>query len=290
MTKQITQSTPVQSYQHGMNDYRTYPPASGGGGGDPIILPLYWGFFGDSNTLGRASSTLPAISPHQVFADIWDASGLPARAGNIQIIAQGGRSLATTRTYAESATFGGNPWIHIEESGDQSDTGQQTPLQYGATFEAMWRSIHARWPLALKTAANAPNFGRAVSERYRDWETTYQWAAWGYASEGVAISYNAEMIRRIDILAADGILVTPCYIAERANALAAVIPGGAATLYSDTNPYHWSPVGRLIQALETFRALNWDVNALDLDVVTVHTDSGTDATYKTHCLNVINAV
>lgn len=290
MTKQIIQSAPAQSYQHGANDYRTYPPASGGGGGDPIVLPLYAGFFGDSNTAGRASSTLPAISPHQVFIDIYLASGGTAFAATPTINGASGRSLANTRIYLEGRTYAGNPWIHFEESGDQNADGQRTPLEYGATFEATCRSIYSRWPNALITAANAPNFGRAVSERYRDWETTYQWADWGYGSEGAAISYNAEMIRRIDILAVDGIIVTPCYIAERANALAAVIPGGAATLYSDTNPYHWSPVGRLIQALETFRALNWDVSALDLGVVTVHTDSGTDATYKTHCLNVINAV
>lgn len=290
MTKQVTQSAPAQSFQHGANDYRTYPPASGGGG-DPIVLPLYAVIGGDSNTAGRGNSMYPtAVSPHQVFIDIYVASGGQAFAATPTINGSSGRSLADTATYVLGRTTAGNPWVHIEESGDQNANGQRTPLEYGATFEAFWRAAHARWPNALKTAANAPNFGRAIGEQWRDWETTSNWADWGYASEGAAISYNAEMIRRIDILAADGIEVIPFYVAERANALANVIPGGAATLYSDTNPYHWSAVGRLIQALESFRALGYDVNTLDLDVVSVHTNPATDAVYKQHCLDVINAV
>jgi hypothetical protein len=288
MTKTVT-SLQLTGYRHGADDVRTYPPASGGGGGSPIVLPLYAGFFGDSNTAGRSDSMLPAKSPHQVFIDIYLANGGTAFAATPTINGVSGRSLQSTLDYLAGRSFAGRPWVHIEESGNQNGLGQETPIEYGATMEAGIRAAYTRWPDALFTVATSPNFGRANGEQWRDWKTTLNWADWGYLSEGAAISYNDELIRRVGIMAADGIDVLVIDVAPDEDALAAIIAGGATTLYSDTNPYHWSPVGRLMQALRTFHALGYDVNALDLDGETVHTNSTTDAQYKADCLAIINA-
>ena len=286
-------TTPPQLVDHGSGRFKPTPVGGGGGGGEfnPIMFPLSARINGDSNTAGRSSSTLPAVAPHIMLRDILVASGYTEYSvySMSDLESLGGRSLAGTMTVAQANVGQPGAWIHVEESGGQDNTGQYTPLEFGDTFEAGWRAIHALNPTSIKSAANAPNFGRDPFMRYRDWQFRNQWSEWGYASEAAAISYNEEMLRRIDILALDGIDIIPIFIAERGDELGALLPS-VNDLYSDTNLYHWSAVGRLIQVLETFRCFGWDVNTLNLSTVTVHIDPTTDAAWKALCVQVINNV
>jgi len=282
----VPSAVPRPLFQHSVGNYAPFPPAtSGGGGGAPIALPARWGFFGDSQTGGR--SPYPStVSHHVAFRNIWAASGFTAPTQVVQN-GQSGRSLANTALAISGQSFASAPWLHVQESGDQNSAGQRTPTEFGATFEAMWRSNYARFPQGIFTYETAHSFNR-IGERYRDWETTADWSFWGYASQGAAISYNAEMRRRIAILAADGIVVRPVFTAEYINALIAVIPGGYATIEADANPYHYDGVGNFMIALAKFHALNYDVNELNFSTVTINADSTTDASWKQMCVSVIN--
>lgn len=255
------------------------PPASA------VILPAYWGFFGDSHTDGRAS--IPSShSPSLVFRAIWQASGYTGPV-DVEVNGGSGRPLAGTQDAFEGHDFAGTPWIHAQESGDQNDIGQRTPEQFGDTFEAFWRAVDHRYPGSVKSYETAHSFQMKGAE-YRDWQTTLNWARWGYSSPSQAISYNDEMLRRIQILANDGIIVHPVYTAEYIDALIARIPGGYSTIEQQTNPRHYNGIGNFMIALAMFKGLGYDVHALDFSTVTIDPDPVKDAQYKALCLEVVS--
>lgn len=252
----------------------------------PLALPANWLFYGDSQTDGRAP--IPgSVNPVVVFRTIWAASGFDAPA-RVRIDGGSSRSLAGTATALRNGRVSGAPWIHVQESGNQNQAGQRTPLEFGATFEAFWRAVDDRHSGALKTYETAHSFQR-TGQAWRDWQTTANWAQWGYSSEAEAISYNAEMLRRIDILAADGIVVLPVYTAEYMDALIAQIPGGYQSIEAAGHPYHYNGVGNFMVALAMFKALQIDINSLEFSAVAIHPDPATDSAYKTLCLDIVNA-
>lgn len=251
-----------------------------------IELPAYWGFYGDSHTAGRGD--IPSSrSPSVVFRAIWDASGFDSPA-SVRVDGVGGRVLERTRLAFEGDSFADTPWIHAQESGDQDNDGQRTPTEFGDTFEYFWRAVDERYPGSIKTYETAHSF-RRLDEQWRDWQTTLNWQDWGYLSREEAISYNAEMLRRIAILAEDDILVIPVYTAEYIDALIARIPGGYPGI-EDADAYHYNGVGNFMIALAKFKALGYDVNQLDFNAVAIHSDPATDAAYKNLCVVIINSV
>lgn len=287
MKNGVPAATPRPLYQVSVGNYSPVQPIGGGGGGTPVTLPTRWGFFGDSQTGGRASDTPTAVSHHVAFRNIWAASGYTAPAQVVQN-GQSGRSLSNTALAIAGQSFASTPWLHVQESGQQYNiVGQRTPVEFGATFEAMCRANYARFPQGVFTYETAFNFMNNPDPR--DWESTSLWSTWGYASQGAAISYNAEMRRRIAILASDGIVVRPVFTAEYINALIAVIPGGYTTVEESTQPRHYAGVGNFMIALAMFHALNYDVNELNFSTVTINADPTTDASWKQMCVSVINS-
>lgn len=273
----------------GDSPWLLYPPPA-----SPYPLPTDAKINGDSNTGGRPSSMFPTSeSPHALMGRILVQSGYTqysTYASPSDVDSQGGRTIANTMIAAVNDPGGAGSWIHVEESGDQNKDGQRTPEEFGDTFEAGWRSIYAVNPTGYFTTAQAPNYGRTPGARWYDWSTKAQWPYWGVASEEVAIAYNDEMLRRIDILALDGIIVRPIFFKAREDEAAALLPNGYTDLYSDTNPYHWSACGRLLEVMEKLRCLGYDCNTLDFSTVSVHTDSTTSSTMKAALLTVINNV
>lgn len=249
-----------------------------------IELPAYWGFYGDSHTAGRGNIT-SSISPSLVFRNIWAASGLsyPAR---VEKNGASGRSLANTRLAFEDDSFADTPWIHTQESGNQDADGQRTPEEFGDTFEQYWREVDRRYPGSIKTYETAHSF-LLVGAAWRDWHTTENWQDWGYLSRDQARSYNAEMLRRIAILAEDDIVVIPVYTAEYIDALIARIPGGYPSI-EDDSVRHYNGTGNFMIALAKFKALGYDVDDLDFSTVTIHEDPATDTARKALCVDVIN--
>lgn len=249
-----------------------------------IVLPAYWGFYGDSHTAGRGNIASSA-SPSLVFRNIWAASGFT---NPVRVVRDGssGRSLANTHLAYEGDSFAGTPWIHTQESGGQGD-GERTPEEFGDTFVEHWRAVHEDNSGSIKTYETAHSF-RLIGVRDRDWQTTENWADWGYLSQDEAISYNAEMLRRIAILAEDDIVVIPVYTAEYVDALIARIPGGYPSIEQTDNPRHYNGTGNFMIALAKFKALGYDVNELDFSSVTIHEDLATDTARKALCVDVIN--
>jgi hypothetical protein len=219
-----------------------------------------------------------------VFRAIWASSGFETPI-DIEVNGSSGRSLAGTREAFEADTFTQTPWIHAQESGNQNSDGQRTPQEFGATFESFWRAVDARYPDALKSYETAHSF-QLIGGTWRDWQTTANWADWGYADASNARSYNEEMQYRIDLLAEDGIVVIPVYTAELIDALIARIPGGYLSI-EDDSIRHYNGVGNFLIALATFHSLGFDVTTLDFSTVTIHEDPTTDAAYKALCVNVI---
>lgn len=249
-----------------------------------IELPVNWGFYGDSHTAGRGNIASSA-SPSRVFRNIWAASGFSTP---VRVVTDGasGRTLANTRLAFEDDTYADTPWIHTQESGGQNSDGQRTPEEFGDTFEQYWREVDRLHPGSIKTYETAHSFLR-IGEAYRDWQTTENWSDWGYLSRNEAISYNAEMLRRIAILAEDDIVVIPVYTAEYIDALIARIQGGYPSI-EDDGIYHYNGTGNFMIALAKFKALGYDVDDLDFSAVTIHEDRATDTARKALCVDVIN--
>lgn len=254
----------------------------------PTLLPQMWGFFGDSQTSGR--EPIPSSkSPVSVFQNVWQASGFPGPA-SVRVDGVSGRSLAgTAAALHDRSPLVRRPWLHVQESGNQKTDGQRTPEEFGATFEAFWREVHRQHPDALKTYETAHSFQR-IGKPWRDWQTTANWRRWGYASETEAISFNDEMLRRITLLAQDGIVVTPVFAAEAIDALIERIPGGYASVEAAASPNHYSGVGNFMIALAMFKALGIDLDELDFSGVAVHLDPALDEAYKTLCIEIITGL
>lgn len=298
MTVQV--SVPVsapQLYSHGAGDFRPYAPAGGGGGGffpfamptSPVTIPSRWYFYGDSQTSGRANSYPSAVSHHVAFTNIWTASGFTAPTYNSGSNYGGsGQTLTNKRASFASTTIAGVPWVHVQDSGQQS-TGTATPEEFGDTFEGFMRDINTRFPTAVITYESAYSFGPArAAETGRDWEGTQHWASWGYPNEGAAISYNESLYNRIQVLRDDGIVVYPIYTCEYVNEFVNRV--SYAALEEDANPYHYDGVGNLLIALAMYKGLGYNINTLNLSTITVSPDSTTNNSLKNTCIDIINTL
>lgn len=297
MTVQV--SVPVsapQLYSHGAGDFRPYAPASGGGGGGffpfampttPVTLPNHWFFYGDSQTSGRARNYPSALSHHLAFKNIWDASGFTAPT-TYRSDGQSGMDIVDMLGWFNADTFAGTPWIHAQDSGQQG-VDINTPEKFGDAFEAFFRAVYARYPQAIMSYESAYSFGDARAATVdRDWESTQHWAYYGYASQGVAKSYNQVLYERVQVLRDDGIYVYPIYTCEYINELEARI--GYAALESDTDPFHYDGVGNLLVALAMYKGLGYNINTLNLSTITVNPDPATNTSLKNTCIDIINTL
>jgi len=216
----------------------------------PIILPSYWGHYGDSQTAGRESEAT-AKNPRTIFKTLWDASYTPATYVDTSTNAGvSGRSLANTLTYClgRSANFAGTAWIHMQESGDQNNDGQRTASEFGTTFYDAWVDIAATYPGGLYSYETAHSFSPArKAQPYRNWDT-----------------YNTEMRAQVAALALVGITVHIVETEARIDSLIAEL-GYDTVCFPDTAPnaYHYQGIGNFMVALTIFDTFNYNIAALD---------------------------
>jgi hypothetical protein len=226
---------------------------------------LRWMFLGDSQTGGRASGEV--LSHVTAFRAIWDRS-FPDKANEaVHVDGQSGRHLAATEDHYESRSERGDrTWVHFQESGGQDGAGQTSAAQFGVTFEAFVRKIKAQSPNAIISTETAFSFGRE-SESGRDWGP-----------------YNSVQRQKVEALAEDGIKVYVAEVDRDVKALDALVGAGNVWFQRDeNNAYHYKGLGNLLVALSIYKALGYDVNALDLSGIT-----SVSAADKAKCLEVIN--
>lgn len=238
--------------------------AAAGPGPGKAALGLRWMFLGDSQTGGRARDEV--TSHVTAFQAIWDRS-FPAQANaEAHINGESGRFLSATAShYAGRSDRGARTWVHFQESGGQSGSGQKTAAEFGATWEAFVRRIKAESPHALISTETAFSFGRE-GEAGRNWD-----------------SYNIVLRQKLDALAKEGIEVRLAEVDRNIKALNAAV--GARNVWfqaDESNRYHYKGLGNLMVALSIFDALGYDVKALDLSGVTSVT-----AADKAKCVEII---
>lgn len=210
----------------------------------PLDIADVWFFFGDSETDGRAYDEPTAVSQAVAFENIWDGSfGSPytsvifGEGGGITLKESYENYLATAGT--DDAT-----WINIQESGrhGQAGRGQEDPQDFGDTFEQFVRHIDANAPDAVITYETAFSFEPHIAER--------NWTA-----------FNTELRERVTLLAAEGIVVHLAEVALHIEELIAQLDRYDVIQSDDA---HYTGLGNLTVALSIYRALGYDVTALDL--------------------------
>ena len=217
----------------------------------PIILPAYWGHYGDSQTAGRESEAT-AKNPRTIFKTMWDASYTPATYVDTSTSSGvSGRILNATVSYClgRVANFGGTAWIHVQESGGQDslDDSQETVEAFGTTFYDSWVSIAATYPGGLYSYETAHSFSPArKAQPYRNWDT-----------------YNTEMRAQVAALALVGITVHIVETEARIDSLIAEL-GYDTVCFPDTDPnaYHYQGIGNFMIALTMFDTFNYNVGSL----------------------------
>lgn len=228
---------------------------------DPIVIPTRWGFYGDSQTGGRATETPTAVNHQTAFRNIWDGSGLTAPLSTIQN-GVSGRSLAGTRAEYEGNTYASTPWLHVQESGDQNEDGQRTASEFGATFQSFMEKLRTDHPSALITYETAFSFGREA-ESYRNWT-----------------NYNTEMLARVATLQAAGntvhVVDTDKYI-KLLQSASGVTPADVWYQNGDSNAYHFTGVGNFCIACAMFKTLGYDLDALTYSGVSINATMRTTA-------------
>ena len=226
----------------------------------PTVLPSYWGFGGDSQTDGREAEATNAKSPIEAFHKIWIDSGFAAPT-SLQKNGVSSRSLQETVNYIDGFTYGGTPWIHMQESGGQSDAGQTTSSEFGSTFQSGWQTLAGLNPGGLYTYETAYSFQRDA-EPGRNWD-----------------AYNTEMRARVVTLAGLGIVVKIAETDANIKTLVTAIGYSNVCFASGGNVYHYRGTGNLMVALGYFQMFNYSPASLVL--------TGIDVPYKTECLAVI---
>ncbi len=220
---------------------------------------------GDSQTGGRASGEV--ISHVTAFRAIWDRSFPTLANESAYINGESGRRLqATADHYAARSDRGNMTWVHFQESGGQDGGGQSTAAEFGVTWEAFVRRIHAESPNAVISTETAFSFGRE-STAGRDWGP-----------------YNVVLREKAALLAQQGITVIVAEVDRNIKALGTDI--GAQNVWfqsSEPNAYHYKGAGNLMVALTIFDALGYDVNRLDLGGIT-----SVSTEWKAKCLEIIN--
>ena len=235
----------------------------------PVVPPRYWGWYGDSHTAGREDE-VTAVNPRTIFRTIWEASTTPAPLYVDTSTSSGvsGRSLAGTLTYCigRSANFAGTPWIHMQESGDQNNDGQRTASEWGDTFQQGWIDVNTTYPGCFKTYETAHSFSPArKAQQYRNWD-----------------SYNTELRARVVTLAGLGHTVTLIETAYYIDLMIASL-GYDTVCFPDTDPdaYHFQGIGNFGVALAMFKALNYDVTALN------HSGINLNSTHKSTVVGIV---
>lgn len=225
-----------------------------------VSLGLNWIHVGDSQTAGRASGTV--LSPGTAFKAIWQATF--GTAPSLWAKGISGQPLSATReTYGGYTGRTSATWVHFQESGDQNESGQRTAEEFGATFEAMVRSVKAGSPGAVISTETAYSFQRE-SQAYRNWGP-----------------YNTVLRAKVDAFAKEGIRIPVAEVERNIKDLVAEL-GFSTVILPDGG--HYSGVGNLMVALSYFDALGYDPGKLDLSAITE-----VEAAHKAACLNIISA-
>lgn len=242
-----------------------------------VELPAdqYW--LGDSQITGRAAGL--AQSNQTAFHALWESFHDQSWNTSITPMAKGGRGLQG-HMEALQALWGrdaeprpGPEWVHIVESGDQNEPGQQTPRQYGDTLVTFMRWLKRASPDAIVSVETPFSFGResVLFDEGRDWT-----------------AHRTELLARVETLKKEGIRVHVVDTDHRIRALERKL-GPEAVWYQPGTPaqYHFTEVGNLMTALTIYWHLGYDVNAINFQPILdegMITQSQIDA-----CLSVLNA-
>ena len=224
-----------------------------------------WGFWGDSQTDGRAPAESLCSSSPEAIESVWDGTSPTSTYDS----GAGGRSLLGTATaYGSYGSKSGLTWVHFQESGDQNETGQTTSAEFVATFEAFVRDIDADSPSAIISCETAFSFGREA-EAHRNWDT-----------------YNTALLAKVSELAADGIPVIVADVDTKIKALQTALGDNSLVWYQtgDANAYHYTALGNMMVALTVWDALGYDVATLDLTGIT-----DISSEYKTVALGLFDS-
>ncbi|WP_321367889.1 hypothetical protein [uncultured Desulfuromusa sp.] len=207
---------------------------------------LAWGFWGDSQTSGRAPEG-PCHSSPEAINTAFGAAGQSVYRSGV-----GGCSLADSYarylSYADRALLS---WVHFQESGNQELDGQLTAAEWGATFESAMSGVAANSPGAVISYESAFSFNREA-DNYRDWT-----------------DYNAQLLTSVSVLAGQGITVVVCDVDAKIKLLqSALTPADVWYQSYETDPYHYTATGNLMVALTVLDAQGYDINSLDLSAAT----------------------
>lgn len=230
----------------------------------PISVGDSWFFFGDSETDGRADTEPTAISQAVAFSNVWDATYGTAHTSTIFGEGGGITLLESYENYLSTAGTESATWISIQESGQHSqpERGQETPEDFGDTFELFVRHIDANAPNAVITYETAFSFSPEVPER--------NWT-----------EFNTELRERVNLLAAEGIDVRIAEVAANVDDLIALV--GRYEVIQDDDA-HYTGLGNLVVALSIYSALGYDVKALDLSYIS---DSDVTGANKAAAVSVV---
>lgn len=223
----------------------------------PLTIPRYWGHYGDSQTAGREAEAT-AKNPKECFKRMWEAEGFDSILGNDTNTNNGvsGRELAGTLTHLLARpAFAGTAWIHVQESGDQNETGQTTASAWGDTFQQGWIDIEAKHAGCFKSYETAHSFSPArKAQAYRNWD-----------------AYNTELRSRVTTLAGLGIDVKIVETEYYIDFMIAEL-GYDTVCFPDTdvNAYHYQGIGNFTIALAMFKRFNYDVTTLDHSTISLN--------------------
>jgi hypothetical protein len=216
-------------------------------------IGLTWLFQGDSHTDGRATGD--CRSPGRAFAAIWDQTYATPTVTHDGV---SGCSLSATRGRYNARSTGAKSaytMVVTQESGNQAADSptQDTAAHFGDTFDDAMADIIASSASAIRVYETAFSFGREA-------ESGRNWTDW-----------NTELRSHIATLNAAGNHV---YLAET-DAIIKALQDGPDFVPSDlwfqageANEYHFTATGNFAIALGLFKALGYDVTALDTSNIT----------------------
>lgn len=204
-----------------------------------------WGMWGDSQTDGRAYGFTCVSSPDCIKAIFNPAASL-YKDGD------GGMPLSNSATnYEAYAGKAGLSWVHIQESGDQNEAGQQTTADFKTTFHNLMTNVRTDSLNAVISYETAYSFGREA-EAYRNWD-----------------SYNVALREEVGVLATEGITIVVADVDATIKSLVTAL--GAREVWYQTdeaNPYHYKAVGNLMVAVTVLGSLGYDVDTLNMSGIT----------------------
>lgn len=227
-----------------------------------VNVGTLWGFWGDSQTGGRAPAESSCTSSPEAIRNT-----NPVITPSVITSGVGGCSLAESNgRYDVHANKANRTWVHFQESGNQDMDGQRTAAEFAATFESVMINIHTDSPNAVISYETAFSFGREA-ESYRNWTT-----------------YNEALATSISTLQADGVTVVLADVDANIKALCAALGDASLVWYQSyqESAYHYTALGNFMVAITVWDALGYDVTALDY--------SGVSDINESHRLAAINIV